>query len=57
MAGGPVPYADVEDLDAARATLLAAGAAERSLPRIVSPEARVLRLADADGNPISLRGR
>ena len=57
VAGGPVPYADVEDLDATRATLLAAGAAERSPTRQVSPEARVCVLADADGNPIGLRGR
>lgn len=56
-AGGPVAYADVEDLDAARATLLAAGATERSAPRQVAPEARVCVLADADGNPIGLRGK
>jgi len=56
-AGGPVAYADVEDLDATRETLLAAGATERSAPRQVAPEARVCVLADADGNPISLRGR
>ena len=55
--GGPVAYADVEDLDEARATLLAAGASERSAPRKVAPEARVCVLADADGNPIGLRGR
>ncbi len=54
---GPVAFADVEDLDAARATLLAAGATERSAPREVAPEARVCVLADADGNPIGLRGR
>jgi predicted enzyme related to lactoylglutathione lyase len=56
-AGGPVAYADVEDLDATRATLVAAGATERSAPRQVAPEARVCVLADADGNPIGLRGR
>ena len=56
-AGGPVAYADVEDLDATRATLLAAGATERSPLRKVAPEARVCVLADADGNPIGLRGR
>ena len=56
-AGGPVAYADVDDLDATRATLLAAGATERSAPRQVAPEARVCVLADADGNPIGLRGR
>ena len=55
--GGPVAFADVEDLDAARATLLAAGATERSAPRQVAPEARVCVLADADGNPIGLRGK
>ena len=55
--GGPVAYADVEDLDATRETLLAAGATERSAARKVAPEARVCVLADADGNPIGLRGR
>jgi hypothetical protein len=49
-----VAYADVEDLDA---TLLAAGATERSAPRQVAPQARVCVLADADGNPIGLRGQ
>jgi predicted enzyme related to lactoylglutathione lyase len=57
VAGGPVAYADVEDLDATRATLLAAGATERTAPRQVAPETRVCVLADADGNPIGLRGR
>ena len=57
VAGGPVAYADVEDLDATRATLLAAGATERSAPRQVAPKARVCVLDDADGNPIGLRGR
>jgi predicted enzyme related to lactoylglutathione lyase len=57
VAGGPVAYADVQDLDAMRATLLAAGATERSAPRKVAPETRVCVLADADGNPIGLRGR
>jgi predicted enzyme related to lactoylglutathione lyase len=52
-----VAFADVEDLDATRATLLAAGATERSAPRQVAPGARVCVLADADGNPIGLRGR
>ena len=55
--GGPVAYADVEDLDATRETLLAAGATERSAPRQVAPEARVCVLADPDGNPLGLRGR
>ncbi len=57
VAGGPVAYADVDDLDATRATLLAAGATERSAPRQVAPEARVCVLADSDGNPIGLRGK
>src|SRR5580765_4294764 len=38
--GGPVAYADVEDLDATRATLLAAGATERDAPRQVAPGVR-----------------
>lgn len=54
--GGPVAYADVDDLDGTRETLLAAGATERSAPRQVAPGARVCVLADADGNPIGLRG-
>jgi predicted enzyme related to lactoylglutathione lyase len=57
VADGPVAFADVEDLDATRATLLEAGATERSAPRKVAPEARICVLADADGNPIGLRGR
>jgi hypothetical protein len=56
VAGGPVAYADVEDLDATRATLLAAGATERDAPRQVAPETRVCVLT-VDGNPIGLRGR
>ena len=55
--GGPVAYVDVEDLDAARETLLAAGASERTAVRQVAPAARVCVLADADGNPIGLRGQ
>lgn len=54
--GGPVAYVDVDDLDAARATLLAAGATERSAPQQVAPGARVCVLEDGDGNPIGLRG-
>ena len=57
VAGGPVVYADVDDLDATRETLLAAGATERDAPRKVAPETRICVLADADGNPIGLRGR
>ena len=56
-AAGPVAYADVDDLDAVRATLLAAGATERSAARQVAPGVRVCVLADPDGNPVGLRGR
>jgi len=55
--GGPVAYADVDDLDGARATLLEAGATERNAPREVAPNVRVCVLTDTDGNPIGLRGR
>ena len=54
---GPVTNVDVDDLDAARATLLEAGATEVVAPRQVAPEARICVLADADGNPIGLRGK
>jgi predicted enzyme related to lactoylglutathione lyase len=57
VSGGPVAFADVEDLDATRETLLAAGATERDAPRQVAPEARVCVLADPDGNPFGLRGK
>ena len=56
-AGGPVAFADVEDLDATRETLLAAGATERDAPRKVAPDTRICVLADADGNPFGLRGK
>jgi predicted enzyme related to lactoylglutathione lyase len=55
--GGPVAFADVDDLDATRATLLAAGATDREAPRTVAPEVRICVLADPDGNPIGLRGK
>ena len=54
VSGGPVAYADV---DATRATLLAAGATERSAPQQVALDVRVCVLEDADGNPIGLRGK
>lgn len=54
---GPVAFADVDDLDVTREALLAAGATEHSAPRNVAPETRVCVLADADGNPIGLRGK
>lgn len=55
-AGGPVANADVDDVDVARAALLAAGATERDAPRQVAPGVRVAVMVDADGNPIGLRG-
>ena len=54
--GGPVAFADVDDLDAARETVLAAGATEREAPHQVAPGSRICVLADSDGNPIGLRG-
>jgi predicted enzyme related to lactoylglutathione lyase len=53
---GPVAYADVDDLDGMRETLLAAGATEVTAPQQVAPGARVCVLADPDGNPVGLRG-
>jgi predicted enzyme related to lactoylglutathione lyase len=55
--GGPVAFADVDDLDTTRDILLAAGATERDAPRQVAPEVRICVLADTDGNPIGLRGK
>jgi predicted enzyme related to lactoylglutathione lyase len=55
--GGPVANLDVDDLDAVRERMLAAGATERSAPREVAPGMRVCVLADTDGNPFGLRGR
>ena len=54
--GGPVANIDVDDLDAARDALIAAGATERDAPREVAPGVRVAVLTDGDGNPIGLRG-
>lgn len=54
---GPVFYTDVDDLDGTIATLLEAGATERSAPRQVAPGARVAVLADPNGNPFGLRGK
>ncbi|RKE17327.1 VOC family protein [Streptomyces sp. TLI_171] len=53
---GPVAFTDVDDLDAVRSGLLAAGATERSAPREVAPGVRVCVLADTDGNAFGLRG-
>ena len=55
--GGPVAFADVDDLDAARATLIEAGATERDAPHEVAPGARICVLTDPEGNPIGLRGK
>ncbi len=57
VAGGPVAFADVDDLDAARTALLGAGATERDAPREVAPGARVCVLEDSDGNAVGLRGK
>jgi predicted enzyme related to lactoylglutathione lyase len=54
---GPVAYAAVEDLDAARDKLVAAGAKERVTPKQVAPGMRVCVLEDKDGNPIGLSGK
>jgi predicted enzyme related to lactoylglutathione lyase len=55
--GGAVAYADVDDLDGIRETLLAAGATERDAPQQVAPDARVCVLTDPDGNVFGLRGK
>ncbi|MEU8137109.1 VOC family protein [Streptodolium elevatio] len=55
-ADGPVVYTDVDDLDGVRATLLGAGATERTAPMEVAPGARVCVLEDTDGNAVGLRG-
>lgn len=54
-AGGPLPYWDVDDLEATIATLTAAGATVTKEPNEVGPGLRIAVLADADGNPIGLR--
>ena len=54
---GPVAFVDVDDLDGARDSLLAAGATERTAPREVAPGARICVLEDTDGNAIGLRGK
>ncbi|HQH08100.1 MAG TPA: glyoxalase [Phycicoccus sp.] len=54
--GGPVANVDVDDLEAAREALIAAGATDRDEPRQVAPGVRVAVLVDGDGNAIGLRG-
>lgn len=53
---GATPVAAVENLDAAREQLLAAGAVEVSPPSPAGPGQRVCTLVDADGNAIGLIG-
>lgn len=57
VSDGPIAYTDVDDLDAVRDSLLAAGATERTPPLQVAPGARVCVLEDPDGNPVGLRGK
>ena len=56
VGGFEVAFADVDDLEATRDTLLAAGATERDAVRQVGPGSRICVVADADGNAIGLRG-
>ena len=53
---GPTPIAAVENLDAAREELIAAGAVEVSAPSPAGPGQRVCTLIDGDGNPLGLIG-
>lgn len=53
---GPTPIVEVDDLEAVRQELIAAGATEVSAPSPAGPGQRVCTLADADGNPIGLIG-
>lgn len=53
---GPTVVASVENLDAAREELLAAGATELSAPSPAGPGQRVCTFVDADGNPIGIIG-
>ena len=56
--GGPVAFADVEDLDATRADPARGWRHRARRPASGRTRgARVCVLADADGNPIGLRGR
>jgi predicted enzyme related to lactoylglutathione lyase len=57
VTAGPVAFTDVDDLDAVRADLIAAGATDRDAAREVGPGVRVCVLADSDGNPVGLRGK
>lgn len=50
----PVAYWKVDDLDAAVAAVVAAGASVVSEPREVGGGRRIAVVADADGNPVGL---
>lgn len=52
-----ITYVSVEDLDAAHAAMIAAGATEQQAPTKVAPELRVSVLVDKDGNKIGLNGK
>ncbi|MCO5220901.1 MAG: VOC family protein [Thermomicrobiales bacterium] len=53
--GGPLPYWDVDDLDATMAALQAHGATVVKEPAEVGGGLTIAVLADADGNPLGLR--
>ena len=53
--GGPLPYWDVDDLDAAIESLVATGATITKQPAEVGGGLTIAVLADGDGNPIGLR--
>lgn len=53
--GVPVPYWDVDDLDAAIQALTATGATVTREPAEVGGGLTIAVLADGDGNPIGLR--
>ena len=51
---GPVPYWDVDDVQASVAALLAAGAETLQAPRDVGGGKQIALIKDADGNVIGL---
>ncbi len=53
--GGPIPYWDVADLDAAIGSLTATGATIVKAPQEVGGGLSIAVLADSDGNPVGLR--
>ena len=54
---GPVGYVDVDDVEASRQRLLAAGAADVQTPHDVGGGLLLAVLADADGNQVGLMQR